>query len=270
MGDASMYFLIGLSSVCAVSIGFITRLFPESAASFISKNPIAHRGLYNHEKGVPENSLAAFKAAIEKNYAIELDVMLTKDGQVVVYHDHDLNRLSHVDKRVEDLTLVAVQKIALLQSKEVPPSLTEVLDLVKGIVPLYIEIKHERLEPAGALEEKVEALLKEYPGDVALLSFNPESLEWFAKNAPHYQRGLNYEPERDEVNRPLRILERILRNSWISRPHFLVYDYDQMPSFLLSGLSFLRVLVPFTIKTQAAYEDARVHGHNVIFEKVDL
>ena len=102
---------------------------------------IAHRGLYNNKEGIVENTIKAFNKAIEKGYAIELDVQILKDGNLIVFHDDNLLRLTGINKRVYDSTLEYIKSVNLLNTNEKIPTLKEVLDTVLGKVPLVIEIK---------------------------------------------------------------------------------------------------------------------------------
>ena len=100
----------------------------------------AHRGLHDKKRGIPENSFPAFRAAIEAGDGIELDVHLTKDGQLVVFHDDTFERICE-DGGVEDTSYEEMQKYRLAETKERIPLLSEVLQLVDGKVPLLIEVK---------------------------------------------------------------------------------------------------------------------------------
>ena len=143
---------------------------------------IAHRGLFNNEEGIPENSLAAFKEAIKEGYAIELDVSLTKDKYVVVYHDLNLKRLTGLDKEINKCNLSEIRKLNLLNTKYKIPILDEVLELVDGKVPLLIEIKNEKV--SCILERLLMKKLEKYNGKYIIESFNPFSIYWIKK---HYE-----------------------------------------------------------------------------------
>lgn len=265
-----MYFFMGLFIFVSISFFLKRHVFPSHKADWITSIPIAHRGFFDNDQGIPENSLMAFQRAVDKGYAIELDVMLTKDGYVVVYHDHDLKRLSSIHKRVDALTLKELQSYKLLKTTEVPPTLHDVLHLVDDQVPLYIEIKYETYSPAGELEEKVAELLEDYEGRVAILSFNPQSLEWFAQNAPHYYRGQSYDPPPEELGKKMRIFMSMLQTAWITHPHFMVYDHTRIPKALLRLFSSIRTMISYNVHSQADYEKATFYATNVIFEKINL
>lgn len=151
---------------------------------------IAHRGLHKN-KIIPENSMLAFKAAIEKNYAIEFDINITKDNQIVVFHDDDLNRLCNKKENIEDVSYDFLKDLNLYESNEKIPLLKELLDEVAGKIPLIIEIKkHKNI---GLLENILLEMLKEYKGEYFICSFEKDILLWLKKNKPKEIRGLIFE-----------------------------------------------------------------------------
>lgn len=133
---------------------------------------IAHRGL--HTENFPENSLLAFENAVNNGIAIELDVRLTKDCKLVVFHDKNLFRMTGIDADISDFDYAQLSALTLKDTKEKIPLLTEVLKTVSGKVPIFIEIKEG--SPVGILEKRLDKLLKNYHGDCAVMAFNP--LEW--------------------------------------------------------------------------------------------
>ncbi len=155
---------------------------------FLLQKPIAHRGL--HSDKCPENSLSAFLRAIAHNYPIELDVQLTSDGKLVVFHDWVLERMTGNKKSVSEITFAELEKLRLQNIDEKIPLFMEVLQLVSGRVPIVIEIKHRGLNMK--ICEKVKDILYNYSGDVAISSFNPFVVRWFKKNMPEIVRGQNF------------------------------------------------------------------------------
>ena len=165
---------------------------PELPAAFLGA-PIAHRGLHDRAKGVIENSRAAAEAAIAAGYGIELDVQMTADGEAVVFHDDAMPRLTGEPGLVRDYSVAALGRIGLKDGAETVPTFAEFLALVAGRVPLLVEVKDQdgALGPdVGALEARVAALLAGYPGEAALMSFNPHSVAAFASLTPDRPRGL--------------------------------------------------------------------------------
>lgn len=155
--------------------------------------PIAHRALHAKASGIIENSLRAVRAATSSNYAIEIDVQLSRDGVAMVFHDYALERLTGETGPVAQRTAQELGAIALTGSDDTIPTLSQVLDEVGGRTPLLIEIKDQDgvLGPnVGPLEEAVASVLEGYGGEVALMSFNPHSVAKCLRVAPNRARGL--------------------------------------------------------------------------------
>jgi len=150
------------------------------------KYKLAHRGLHNDK--FPENSLGAFQHAKDKGFGIELDVRLTKDNQVVVFHDDNLSRMCGKHKDVRNLTLDELKEYKLKKTKYCIPTLEEVLELVQDEVPIIVELKP--LRGAKKYAEIVYNVLKKYKGRYAVKSFNPFLILWFKKHAPKVIRGM--------------------------------------------------------------------------------
>ena len=154
---------------------------------FLKKGIIAHRGIFDNRK-VPENSIKAFKNALNKGYAIELDIRLTKDNKIVVFHDDVLGRMTKKKGNIKNLTFEELQKIKLINTDYTIPSLDEVLSLVNGKVPLLIELKSS--SRSHRLEKELIKKLDEYKGEFAVQSFNPFIISYFRFHKKEYIRGL--------------------------------------------------------------------------------
>ncbi len=155
--------------------------------------PLAHRALHDRKAGRVENSLKSIKAAINAGYGIEMDVQLTSDGHAMVFHDDNLDRLTAKTGPVKAHSRAELEAIALTDDGGTIPSLEHILDVVNGQVPLLIEIKDQDGEMGaniGPLETATTAALKDYAGDVALMSFNPHSVAALKKLAPNIPRGI--------------------------------------------------------------------------------
>lgn len=153
--------------------------------------PIAHRGL--HGPGVPENSLAAFRAAIEAGYGIELDVQHAAEGEPMVFHDYDLLRMAGSEGFIADTTTAELAKLRLGKTEESIPTLAEALRMIAGRAPLLIEVKDQdgRLgENIGDLQDRVASMLRPYEGPVAVMSFNPETVAAFSRASQKVAAGL--------------------------------------------------------------------------------
>ena len=155
--------------------------------------PIAHRGYHDASKGVIENSLSAFRAAIAAGYAIELDIQLSADGQAVVFHDETLDRVAEGSGLVQDRSAAELGLIRLKNSRDTIPTFGETLALVAGRTPLLVELKDQSGDMSGTdgvLERATVAALTGYKGPVALMSFNPHTIACLADLAPALPRGI--------------------------------------------------------------------------------
>lgn len=197
-------------------------------APFMGRN-FAHRGLHSEDRSVPENSLEAFRQARDAGYGMELDVQLSKDGEVVVFHDDTLERVCGLEARVDELDCNELKELSLCGTEERIPLLGEVLELVNGSVPLIVELKNGRRN--RELCEKTHALLSGYKGDYCVESFNPLIVGWFRHNAKDVLRGqlaANY-GEYEGIKKPLALLLSRCMLNVVSRPHFIAYKIGPKP-----------------------------------------
>lgn len=231
----------------------------------------AHRGL--HDASVPENSLAAFRRAMEKGYGIELDVHLTKDGRIAVHHDGSILRICGAEREIRASTLEELRQYPLGKTAERIPALEEVLDLIQGRVPLLIELKPDRLGDK-ALAEKLLSCIADYPGKYCVQSFDPLILRRFKKHAPHVIRGQlawNRRPKPGK-KRPLWAwMAAHLLFNFLSRPDFVAYDHesDHNFSFRMVRTLFRPVLAAWTVRSQEDSESLKGRYDLQIFEAFD-
>ncbi len=228
--------------------------------AWLTERPIAHRGLHALPDA-PENSLAAFAAAVEAGTPIELDVRLLADGEVVVFHDGDLERLTGVAGAVAEWSANAIRPLRLLGTDERVPLLRETLDFVAGRVPLLIEIKADSALPVGPLEAATLQLLEGYAGAFAVQSFLPASVAYLAAQAPRVVRGqLASDDAWHQGDEHATREESAL-------PDFLAYRLDALPTPLSSALRARGVpLLAWTIQTPPQQSRARSVADNYIFE----
>lgn len=197
---------------------------PERVA-WLKGQTYAHRGL--HGSGPIENSPTAFRAAIERGFGIECDVQRSADGQAMVFHDWELDRLSGESGAVLDRTAKQLGEIPLTGSSDTIPTLRQALDLVAGQVPLLIELKSKREHGVASLCMAVRRTLEGYLGQHAVMSFDPRIVRWFGRQSPDTLRGLVVTEEN------ARTLSGKLRRHlalWHARPDFLAYDVRDFPS----------------------------------------
>ena len=260
-------------------IGFLRKrekpaLLSENQRQWLTQIPFAHRGLHDEHQGYAENSLGSFQRAIDHGYGIELDVHLSADGEVMVFHDDTLDRMTNQSGNLGDLSCYELKKLALIPSGETIPTLKEVLNLVQGQVPILVEIKNPA-QPVGPLEEAVALLIDQYQGPITVQSFNPFSLKWFVKHRPHIVRGLlsySYPLEEVQLSASTRFLLRNVLFSPLCKPHYIAYDYQDLGRFKLRHLHRLRAkgcpLLVWTVASEEAYKLAQLRADNLIFEYI--
>ena len=227
----------------------------------------AHRGLHNDTRA--ENSMSAFRAAVESGFGIELDVRLSSDGELVVFHDDTLDRVVGIEGRVDAFTAEELSKMRLSGTDDGIPRFSEVLSLVDGRVPLLVEIKED---PGNSrVSSKCAEMLSEYKGEYIVESFNPLSLKNSKKtlqNVPHGVLSHKYY-EYEKYRKPLYFLLQTLLLNCVCRPAFIAYDHRH---YRCSSLRTLRTLFgvttfAWTIRSEEEEREAYKHGFDgVIFE----
>ncbi|HSK25060.1 MAG TPA: glycerophosphodiester phosphodiesterase family protein [Egicoccus sp.] len=241
------------------------------ALDWLREVPLAHRGLHGGE--VPENSLAAFAAAVAAGYGVELDVMLAGDGTPVVVHDPDLSRVTGEAVRVGDLDVAALQALPLLDAAGAPtaetvPTLAAALEAV-GSRPVMVEIKSRRLR-AGRLEEQVAAAVDAHRGPACVASFNPTTVRWFRRYRPDVIRVLTATADADP-RLPAVVRRRLaeLRDAAALDPHAVSYDLAGLPNAAATAWRATgRPLITWTVRSEADLAKAEAEADNLIFEHV--
>ena len=203
----------------------------------------AHRGL--HDKDNPENSLPAFRLAVEKGFGMELDVQLSKDGHVVVFHDDLLKRGTGAEGYVHDYTLEELQAMPLFGREDLSiPTLASVLELVDGKAPLIIEIKASRPEWPETVRLTME-LLKDYKGAYVIESFNPMVLAKLRREYPFVLRGQlceHYGNSFKQASKKMPFAFLAAELFWtnaIARPDFIAYNCQHSRFFPFRMLTWL-------------------------------
>lgn len=232
---------------------------PPRRPDWLTARPYAHRGL--HGPGMPENSLAAFEAAIAAGLGIELDVRACRSGAAIVFHDEGLGRLTGEKGPLRRRDAGELAAIRLNGSEERIPSLADALALIAGRTPLLIEIKARRIG-WRALCRSVARQLDGYSGPAAVMSLQPAALGWFADHAPHLLRGLVASAEGRRKFLPLK--ELALR---AARPDFLAYDLRSLPSrFTERARARGLAVLCWTVRSDADRIDALRHCDQIIHE----
>lgn len=230
---------------------------------------VAHRGLHNREIGIPENSLPAFARAVEAGKPIELDVHVTADDKLVVFHDEQLKRMTGVPGTLEEWRLSDLRQLRLLDTDCRIPTLDEVLELVDGKVPMLIEIKNVFPENVGRLEPILVERLERYPGEFIIESFNPEVLIWLHRHAPQYIRGQL--GELDDENREFRFYCSHMMFNPLVKPDFIAFNLKQIDYKLRMTCKKKNIpLFGWTVRSEEDLKRARRLCDGIIYEKVDV
>ncbi|WP_380058637.1 glycerophosphodiester phosphodiesterase family protein [Falsihalocynthiibacter sp. SS001] len=247
---------------------------PVLPKSFLDR-PIAHRGLHDIKNDRPENSRAAFEAAIERGYGIELDLQLSKDGHAMVFHDYDMARLTGAHGAIQMRTAEELCATQLLYGMdETIPRFGDILALVDGHVPLLVELKDQdgaMGKNIGALERSVAECAKSYRGPIAFMSFNPHSVEALATLLPNHPRGLTtcVMDKIEAPHTPPLERQRLTDISHFeqSQSSFISHDHNSLDLPRVQELKSQGVpILCWTIKSPQAEEKARKVADNVTFE----
>jgi len=231
---------------------------------WLKQRPIAHRGLH---KGfsIPENSMLAFKKAIEKNYAIELDVRITKDNQIVVFHDKNLIRVCANKRKIKNQNYDALKNIKLYHSNQTIPLFRDLLKLVDGKVPLVIEIKN--YGAVGEMEEILANMLDEYNGKFSICSFNHHVVDWFRINRPSFIRGLIYGDIKKFQIKFYKLV--FLYRFFKVKPHFISLDYKLLDTLIPVFCRRADIpIVSWTVNTKKKMRKANTIVDNIVFENI--
>ena len=252
-------------------------------STWLYKTYIAHRGLFDNEKGIIENSHSAFKKAIEKGFIIETDLHLTKDHYVVVFHDDDFKRLCGVDKKIAELTLKEIKQLSYENSQDKVMEFSEFLTLIDGNVGLLLEFKHQNKVNDRILCEKAIELLKNYKGKYAIQSFYPNFLAWFKKHYPTIVRGqlctvINLKEEYrntkgSKFKKIISVVSKWLYNNklsnFIGRPLFISHNYKDINTMARFTHLFIPMII-YTVDNKEAYNQFKNKVDNIIFENLNM
>ena len=221
---------------------------------------IAHRGIHDNQT-IYENTLEAFKLAIKQKLIIELDVRLTKDNQIIVFHDENTKRLTKQNKLVEESTYQELNN----QNKFHIPLLSEVLDLVKGKVPLLIEIKPTNKH----IEAILMKILSQYQGEYAVQSFNPKVLYYLKRNYPNVLRGqLSHKYTNKKISSTKKIILSNMLFNFITNPNFISYKYNELSPTQIEKYKKKNIrVIGWTITNEREFNHYKQYYDNLICEK---
>lgn len=240
----------------------------EKDISFLRGKMVAHRGLHDNNNKIPENSISAFREAIKKGFAIEFDVHLLKDDTLVVIHDDDLKRICNDDSKIKDLSYAELKEKKLFGTEEHIPTLDEVLKLVKGKVPLVIEIKTD--VRGNRIIDLVMEKLKSYKGKYVIESFDPFKILYLKQRYPEVIRG-QLSGSFSTAKMP-KIEKYILRNlffNYYTKPDFVAYELSALPNKELDKFAKEKDVFLWTITSKEEYDDAKEYGNVYICNNVE-
>lgn len=228
----------------------------------------AHRGLFDNHSDLPENSLPAFLLAVKEGYGIELDVQLTKDGQVVVFHDNTLKRVCGVDAPVNSMTYEELKELSLFGTGERIPLLSEALRMVNGQVPLIVEIK--MVNSKTRVCRLTDEILQNYKGRYCIESFHPLAVYWYKKHRPEIVRGqlsADFVKEDGRETFPMWIVHHLLTN-FITKPDFVSYSHKGAAVLArrICRRLYGNLSVAWTIRSEKELEAAKDQFDLFIFE----
>jgi len=223
--------------------------------NWLNKLPIAHRGLHSNANNIYENTKESFLAAVNENYAIECDVVLSKDHEVVVFHDENLKRLCNLDKNVSSLTMNELRNLKIYESSSNIISLDEMLHIVSAHVPIIIEIKG-KFNPF--IEERIQEIIRSYKGPIALKTFNLKSVEWLIKFLPYVYKGLVID---SNTNNFEAILDLNI--------DFVSCDIEFIESNLIDRVKKKGLpIITWTVDNEDKKKKANLIADNIIFENI--
>ncbi len=270
MKNVSKILLGGLACLPAA---YLCAIAPSRRSSplmeHLKKYDYAHRGVHDNLWGVPENSMAAFEKAVNKNYGIELDIHLTRDHRLVVFHDDSLWRMCHIKKNVREMTWDELKEVHLLNTHETIPLFEDVLNLVGGRVPLIVELKVDKGN-YNELCAAADQILSRYKGAYCIESFHPMAVVWYRMNRKNVVRGqlsCNFSRTPHSWQPGPLALSHLITNIG-GRPDFIAYNYKDIKNlgFFLNHKLFKAMTVLWTVSTERDRKILKKMGHTIIFE----
>jgi glycerophosphoryl diester phosphodiesterase len=242
------------------------------APDWLTARPVAHRGLHDRARGIIENMPGAAQAAIDGNFGIELDVQLTKDGEAMVHHDDALGRLTEGSGALLDLTSAQLKAVKFKDTPERMMSLGDLCALVKGRVPLVIEVK-SHFDGDRKLVARVAEVLAPYRGPAVAMSFDPDQVLALRELLPERPRGIIAQRTYDAADWPEATPAQRdgmlhLRHAFHTRPHFVAFWVEQLPDPApwIARNIFGLPLLTWTVRTPEQRERAARYADQMIFE----
>ena len=242
------------------------------APDWLTARPVAHRGLHDAKRGIIENMPGAAQAAIDGNFSIECDIQLTADGEAMVHHDNALGRLTEASGALLGKTAAELKAVRFKDTSERMMSLGDLCALVKGRVPLVIEVK-SHFDGDRKLVRRMAEVLASYAGPAAGMSFDPDQVLALRETMPERPRGIVAERSYDAADWPeaspaQRQGMLHLRHAFRTRPHFVAYWVDELPALApwIARNIFGLPLLTWTVRTPEQRQRAARYADQMIFE----
>ncbi|ODN70007.1 glycerophosphodiester phosphodiesterase family protein [Methylobrevis pamukkalensis] len=244
-------------------------------ADWLASRPVAHRGYHDAAAGRIENTTSAVAAAVERGFGVEIDIHLSSDGEAFVFHDLSLDRLTEGRGAVATLTMAELRAVPFRQTRDRIPTLGDVLDIVGGRVPVFIEIKSFGGNEPWPLVARAADILKSYAGPAAMMSFDPGAVSAMADLAPDVARGIIADDCRDDeewagFSRTTRFYLRNMLHFPKTRPDFVNYWIKALPAPAPNLLRTFGVpLLTWTVRTPDDRARAARWADQIVFEGFD-
>jgi glycerophosphoryl diester phosphodiesterase len=240
--------------------------------AWLTARPIAHRGLHDAAAGTVENTAGAFAAAVATNYGIECDLQVSADGEAMVHHDDALGRLTEGSGHLAEMSAAMLKAVRFKASGDRMLTLSELCELIAGRVTLLLELK-SRFDGDTRLAQRAGAVLRDYAGPVAAMSFDPDALAALREFAPSLTRGVvaqRHYPQAEWPALPRRrafVMAHLLR--WPrTRPAFVAYAVRDLPAAapLIARSVFGVPLLTWTVRSEDDRQRAERYADQMIFE----
>jgi glycerophosphoryl diester phosphodiesterase len=242
------------------------------APDWLTARPVAHRGLHDRGRGIIENMPAAIAAAVAANFSFEVDLQLTADGEAMVHHDDELGRLTEGSGALLSKTAAELKQVAFKETAERMMSLGDLCALVKGRVPMVLEVK-SHFDGDRRLVARMAEVLAAYTGSVVGMSFDPDQVVALREAMPRLPRGIiaqrSYDDEDWATLTPSQRAGMLqLRHGFRTRPHFVAYWVDDLPALApwIARHIFGCPLLTWTVRTQDQRDRAARYADQMIFE----
>jgi len=242
------------------------------APDWLTARPVAHRGLHDIARGIVENMPAAAQAAVAGNFAIECDIQLTADGEAMVHHDDALGRLTEGSGALLGKTAAELKAVKFKNTDERMMTLGDLCALVAGRVPLVIEVK-SHFDGDRKLVKRMAEVLTAYSGPAVGMSFDPDQVLALREIMPQLPRGIVAERDYTETDWPEASTEQRrgmthLRHAFRTRPHFVAYWVNELPSMApwIARNVFGLPLLSWTVRTPEQRARAARYADQMIFE----